>query len=123
MKVLSLWSVWIPTRKSIQWVLQLVIVLLVWYTAPLVFDLPQGNSFEIAKSIGLMLVLALVAFVVVIAVCWWLLNRMLVALALPGTGDMVLYFYELELWEQVRVCFGLFALFVFAAVGVIVAVL
>ncbi|TKC08995.1 hypothetical protein [Pedobacter frigoris] len=123
MKVLSLKSVWMPTRKSIERVLQLVIVLLVWYTAPLVFELPLGNSIEIAKSIGLMLVLALVAFVVVLAVCWWLLNRMLVALALPGIGDMVLCFNELTLWEQVKVFFGLFALFVFAAVGVIVAVL
>ncbi|TKC07086.1 hypothetical protein [Pedobacter frigoris] len=123
MKVLSLRSVWMPTRKSIECVLQLVIVLLVWYTAPLVFELPQGNSIEIAKSIGLMLVLALVAFVVVIVVCWWLLNRMLVALALPGIGDMVLCFNELSRWEQIKVGFGLFALFVFAAVAVIVAVL
>ncbi|WP_316794661.1 hypothetical protein [Pedobacter frigoris] len=123
MKTLSLRSAWVPTRKSIERVLQLVIVLLVWYTAPLLFDLPQGNSFEIAKSIGLMLVLALVAFVMVIAVCWWLLGRVLVVLELPLIGSMVLRFNELELWEQVRVCFGLFALFVFAAVGVIVAVL
>ncbi|TKC08893.1 hypothetical protein [Pedobacter frigoris] len=89
MKTLSLRSAWVPTRKSIARVLQLVIVLLVWYTAPLLFDLPQGNSMEIAKSIGLMLVLALVGFVVVIAVCWWLLYRMLMVLALPGIGDMV----------------------------------
>ena len=123
MKVLSLKSVWIPTKKSIERVLQLVIVLLFWYAAPLVFELPQGNSMEIAKSIGLMLVLAVVAFVVVIAICWWLLNRMLVALALPDIGDMVLCFNELTLWEQVKVCFGLFALFVFAAVGVIAGVL
>ncbi|WP_316788781.1 hypothetical protein [Pedobacter frigoris] len=123
MKTLNLRSAWVPTRKIIERVLQLVIVLLVWYSAPLLFELPQGNSIEIAKSIGLMLVLALAAFVVVIAVCWWLLGRVLVVLELPLIGSIVLRFNELELWEQVKVCFGLFALFVFAAVGVILAVL
>jgi len=123
MKTLGLRMTWMPSGSFVERLMLLVVVLLTWYTAPILFELPQGNSTEIAKSIGLMLMLSLAAFTVVIGLCWWLLQRIVMVLELPLIGDMVLRFNELDLWDQVRVYVCLFVLLVSGLVGCMLAVL
>jgi hypothetical protein len=123
MKVLKLMvPVEIPVRKYIERVLWGVIGMLVWALAPLAFPLAEGNAIEIARSIGLMAMLALVVFAGLLGLCWWLLNRFWVSVGLPGTGCMVLQFRRLEIWQQLGFYFAAFALVLLAGVGCLMAV-
>jgi hypothetical protein len=124
MKNLSLkMPVKVPAIKNIEPYLLTVIVCLLWYTAPVLFELPAGNSKEIATSIGLMLLLALISFLLVLGLCWWLLHRFWTVIGLPGLGCIVLEFKSLQLWQQLSFWLASFALLLLAATGALMAVL
>ena len=90
----------LPAIRNIEPYLLTVIVLLLWYTAPVLFELPAGNSTEIATSISLMVLLAMISFLLVLSLCWWLLHRFWTVVGLPGLGSIVLEFKSLQLWQQ-----------------------
>lgn len=123
MKVLKLLlPVGVPVWKYIERVLWIVIGVLVWQLAPRMFPLAEGNSIEIARSIGLMVTLAWVVFVGLLGLCWWLLNRFWVSVGLPGVDCLVLQFRRLEVWQQLGFYFAAFALVLLAGVGCLAAV-
>ncbi|WEK20518.1 MAG: hypothetical protein P0Y49_05125 [Candidatus Pedobacter colombiensis] len=113
----------IPVIRNIERYVMVSIVLLLWSAAPHIFVLPQGNSEEIATSIGLMVLLALMCLLLMLGLCWWLLQRFWVSIGLPSLDNMVLQFQKLQLWEQLKFALCLFALFLFAGVGMLIAVL
>lgn len=114
---------WIPANKHIEYVLLGIIAVLLWFSAPKLFVLPNGNSEEIATSIGLMLLLSLISFSLVLGLTGVLLYRFWLRLGLPALEDMVLGFKTLELWEQLKFAIALFALLLLGAIGVLTAVL
>ncbi|MNL08698.1 hypothetical protein D3C87_1294320 [compost metagenome] len=113
----------LPVLRRIEPYLIGLILLLAWYTAPVLFELPLGNSIEITQSISLMVLLALISFLLVLGLCWWLLQRFWVVMGLPGLGEMVLQFKELKLWAQLKFALCLFALLLLGAIGALIAVL
>jgi hypothetical protein len=108
--------------KNLEYYFPALILLLSWYVAPHLFALPQGNSEEIVTSIGLMVLLALISFLLIIALCWWLLQRFWINMGLPRLGEMVSQFYSLTLWEQLKFALCLFALFLVAGIGALIAI-
>jgi hypothetical protein len=112
-----------PVIKKIEPYLIGLILVLAWYTAPVLFELPAGNSKEIATSISLMVLLAIISFLLLLGLCWWLLHRFWTVIGLPGLGSIVLEFKSLQLWQQLSFWLASFALLLLAAVGALVAIL
>lgn len=124
MKNLILKGFWgVFKLKYVEYVLLIVIAGLVWISAPRIFQLPLGNSEEVATSIGLMLLLALIGFLLAVGLVVWLVQRFCILLGLPAVEELVYDFKSLRLWEQLGFYFGLFAVLLLAAVGVIVGVM
>ncbi|WP_316813236.1 hypothetical protein [Pedobacter heparinus] len=120
MKTLSLRiPVGIPVQK-IESYLVALILLLVWFTAPEFMDATTGY---IDPSIWLLVLLAMISFLIMLALCWWLLKRFWVSMGLPDLGEMVLQFKELMLWEQLKFVLCLFALLLLGAIGALIAIL
>jgi len=83
------------------------------------FDAQAGF---IDQNILLLVVLSVIAFLVLVGLCWWILDRFWRGIGLPGVGLMVLQFRDLELWVQLSFYLGSFALLLFAAVGCLTAI-
>ena len=114
---------WLPVKKNIEVLAVGLILVLLGYVAPDLFALPNGNSEEIVTSIGLMVLLALMSFLLLTGLCYWLLKRFWISADLPVLAELVLKFKMLELWEQLKFLFALFALLLLAGVGCLIAVL
>lgn len=112
-----------PVNRHIEYVLLGVVAVLLWFAAPKLFALPHGNSEEIATSIGLMLLLALISFLLVLGLIGALMHRFWLSMGLPALEEMVLEFRTLELWEQLKFSVALFALLLLGAIGVMIAIL
>jgi hypothetical protein len=74
-------------------------------------------------NIWLLFLLSMIAFLLVLALCWWILQRFWLAFTLPTLGYMVSQFKQLLLWQQLGFYWASFALLLWAAVGVLSAVL
>jgi hypothetical protein len=104
-------------------VMLFVILILAW---PLVqrlvlsIDVTAGY---VDPGILVLLVLALVCFVGMVFLSWWLLCRFWLVFGLPGLGGMVVRFNEMELWMQLGFYWLCYALLLLTGVGCLVAVL
>jgi len=98
-------------------------LLALWGVSPELVRLADSTAGYIDQSIWLLVVLGLISFMMVVGLCWWLLQRFWTSMGLPQIGRMVSGFKEMELWAQLMFYLGCFALLVFAAVGCLAAVL
>jgi hypothetical protein len=74
----------------------------------------NGNA-EITKRV--------LVFVILVALCFWLMRGFLKFMGLPALGDLVLRFRSLELWVQLGFYLACFALLLLPGVGTLAAVL
>ncbi|WP_316813863.1 hypothetical protein [Pedobacter heparinus] len=113
---------WMPVVKNTEPYLVALIMLLLWFTAPKLMMLGDGTMGQIDQSIWLLVLLALISFLIVTGLCWWLLQRFWTVIGLPGLGMMVLQFNSLQLWQQLGFYFASFGLLLWAAVGCLSAI-
>ncbi|MDR6785240.1 hypothetical protein [Pedobacter africanus] len=106
--------------KKLEPYLIAVIVLLVWFTAPQFMEATAGH---IDPSIWLLVLLAMISFLLILGLCWWLLRQFWLVMGLPRFTGVILQFSSLTEWEQLKFTLGLFALLLLAAVGALIAVL
>ncbi|MET3112959.1 hypothetical protein AAKU52_000678 [Pedobacter sp. CG_S7] len=85
-------------------------LLLLWLFMPGFIRHFDPTAGGVDPAIWLLILLALIAFLMVAALCWWLLNRFWVFLGLPQLSVMVLQFKTLELWQQLSFYWLSFAL-------------
>ena len=109
----------VPIQKIKPYLIAIALIM-VWYTAPNFMDATAG---QIDQSIWLLILLAIICFLMLVCLCWWLLRRIWVYLNLPHLADVVLQFDSLKTWEQLKFVLYLFALLLLAAIGALVAVL
>ncbi|WP_316811438.1 hypothetical protein [Pedobacter heparinus] len=76
----------------------------------------------IDPNIWLLILLSLICFLIVTGLCWWLLQRFWMSLGLPALGNMVVQFKKMESWKQLGFYWASFGLLLWAAVGVLAAV-
>ncbi|TKC59231.1 DUF4175 domain-containing protein [Pedobacter hiemivivus] len=112
----------LPEFKHLSNYLLFGLLLLLWLALPKLMGFDETTGY-IDPTIWLLIVLALITFLVLLATCWWLLQRFWMALGLPGLGLMVSQFKFLELWQQLGFYFACFALLLLAGVGCLAAVL
>lgn len=111
----------IMEAKKEHWVFGLL--LLIWLAIPRVLQDPEQTAAYIEKSTVPLVMLSLISFMVVLGLCWWLLQRFWMSLGLPAIGEMVSQFKDLHLWQQLGFFLCSFALVLLAAIGALIAVL
>ncbi len=100
----------------------LVMMLLLW---PLVQRVVQFNDVTVGyidPNIWLLILLSFIAFLMMVGVVWWLLQRYWVTFGLPAVRNMVSQFNGLELWQQLGFFYLWFALLLMAGVGCLIAI-
>ncbi len=85
-------------------------LLLLWLLMPRLISQFDPRAGAVDPSIWLLILLSLLAFLLLAALCWWLLYGFWLRLGLPGMDMMVLQFNSLELWQQLGFYWLSFAL-------------
>ncbi|WP_090778386.1 hypothetical protein [Pedobacter sp. ok626] len=115
-------SVLLPEFKQLGKYLLLGLLLTLWVALPKLMGFDETTGY-IDPSIWLLILLSLITFLVLVATCWWLLQRFWMALGLPALALMVSQFKFLEVWQQLGFYFACFSLLLLAGVGCLVAIL
>jgi hypothetical protein len=116
---IQLWNLLNGVKKEHRLVLSLMVL---WSVVTEFFS-SEEISTGINQSVPIMIVLSLISFLVLVHLCWWLLQRFWVGVGLPGLGSMVLQFSSLELWKQLGFFWLSFALLLLTGLGCLAAVL
>lgn len=103
--------------------LLLATLLLIWPIAQGLIRNTDPTIGFIDPNIWLLLLMGLISFMIVIGLCWWLLQRFWMSLGLPAIGDMVLQFKELSVCRQLGFYLASFAVLLWTAVGLLTAIL
>jgi hypothetical protein len=84
------------------------------------------NNFPLSGSLDpnifLLILLSLICFLSLTALCWLMLHRIWMSLRLPSPALMVSQFNTLALWQQLGFYCFCFALFLLSAVGCLIAI-
>ncbi|MNL31880.1 hypothetical protein D3C87_1536950 [compost metagenome] len=112
-----------PVKGRIEQYLLLAIGLLLWFTAPKLMRFADQTTGTIDQSIWLLVLLAVISFMLMVGLCWWLLKRAWISLGLPELRVLIMDFKQMELWQQLSFWLASFALLLLAGIGALVAVL
>jgi hypothetical protein len=111
-------------RKLNNWkpTLLLLSLMAIWFIPPAWLHRIDPTVATIDQSIWLMVILSLITFLLIIALCWWLLNLHWRLLGLPPISLMVSHFNLFTLCQQLVFYFISFALLLLAALGCLIAI-
>lgn len=98
-------------------------LLLLWYITQRFASLFDPSAGMIAPGIWQLILLALICFLLVIALSWWLARQLWQNLGLPSIEKMVSQFHTLASWQQQKLYWSSFALLLLTAIGVLSAIL
>jgi hypothetical protein len=115
----DLWNFLMGVKKEHR---LLVVLMVLWGMVTEFWSSPEMTA-GINEGVPLMVVLALISFLVLLELVWWLLNRFWNRLGLPGLEVLVIYYRRMEVWQQVGLYWLSFALLLVSAVGCLAAVL
>jgi hypothetical protein len=103
--------------------LLLAVLVLLWPIMQSIIKGSDETAGYLDPNIWLLVLISLITFMIVIGICWWLLQQFWMSMGLPGLASMVLQFKNLALWLQLGFYWLCFVSLVLAAVGVLTAVL
>lgn len=100
----------------------MLVLLLLWGLVTHWFSSPEFSA-GINQSVPIMIVIALITFLILLYLCYWLLERFWQRTGLPGIEIMVLQFKKLNGWVQLGFYWLCFALLILAGLGCLAVVL
>jgi hypothetical protein len=98
-------------------------LLVIWVVGPHVLQYYNPTASSIDQSIWLLIVLAMICFMLLLSLCWWIFKNVWKVVGLPGLHMMVSQFNLLSPWQQLSFFWASFALVLLAALGSLSAVL
>ena len=103
--------------KMIKWqpVLLFITLILLWILSPLWLRQIDATTAGIDQSIWLLIILSLTAFLLISAMCWWLLQLFWLMAGLTPLKIMVSQFHTLSLWQQLSFYLASFSLLLVVA--------
>ena len=110
-----------PFRIHPVWSL-LAVLLLLWWTAPFWLRRVDQTVGLVDSGVWMLVLLAIVAFILLTALSAFLLHSILATLGLPSVVAMVEHFRKLDLWQQMLLYWGSYALLLLAAIGCLMAI-
>ena len=108
--------------KKITPVLVLGMLIIIWLIFPVWFRSKDPTAGFIEQNTWLLIVLSLITFMLVIALCWWLLRQFWTMAGLPDFNKLILKFNHLTSCQQLSFFFASFALLILAAMSCIDAI-
>lgn len=110
--------------KYLDWqpVLLFLFLLSIWFATWVWLQHTDPAGAVIGQNIWLLLVLGLIAFLLILALCAWLMHLFLLKMGLPNLSLMVSQFKTLELWQQLGFYFASFGLLLAAALACLTAI-
>jgi len=100
----------------------MVVLMLLWCLVTNFFSSPEFSA-GINQSIPIMIVLALITFLILLYLCYWLLERYWQRVGLPGIEIMVLQFKKMCGWQQLGFYWLSLLLLVLTGLGCLAAIL
>ncbi|MCD0487911.1 hypothetical protein LPB86_06705 [Pedobacter sp. MC2016-14] len=74
------------------------------------------------KLTWLFMMQGLIAFSIILLLCWYLMQQFWMLLGLPALNSLIVHFDKLKLCQKLGFYFALFALLVLASVGCLIAI-
>ena len=100
----------------------MLVLMLLWGLVTNFFSSPEFSA-GINQSVPIMIVIALITFLILLYLCWWLLERFWQRVGLPGIEMMVVQFKELKSWMQLGFYWLSLLLLLLIALGCLAVVL
>lgn len=99
-----------------------IVLLLLWPIVQRIMISQDPTSGYIDPGIWLLILLAVICFLLLVGISFWLLQRFWMALSLPPVDTMVLQFKSMQLWQQLGFWWASFVALLLAAVGCLSAI-
>ena len=122
MKILNLITAPIKGFKIPEVISLLIFLALLWPIAARLVEDGDATAGYINRSIWLMILLSIICFLTLAALCAWLFQNVWTELGLPSINGLVVHFKSMELWQQLGFAWASFALLLLAAVGCLMAI-
>ena len=97
-------------------------LVLAWIVFPLCLHSNDPTAGYIQQNTWLLVLLSLITFMLVTALCWWLLQQFWTMAGLPQFNKLVIKFNHLTSCQQLSFFFASFALLILAAMSCIDAI-
>lgn len=100
----------------------LLLLLAIWFYTTSWLQSNDPASAMMSQNIWLMVVLSLIAFLIILGLCFWLLHLFWLKAQLPPLFTMVSQFKTLATWQQLSFYLALYALLLLAASACIIGI-
>lgn len=97
-------------------------LMVLWGIITNLFSSPEMST-GINQSVPIMIVIALITFLILLYLCWWLLERAWQRVGLPGVRVMVLQFRKMSVCGQLGFYWFSFALLLLVGLGCLATIL
>jgi hypothetical protein len=112
----------VTSWKGLGSVVVFFLLLVLWFYGPLLLHRIDGTAGSVDQGIWLLIILSLISFMLITALCWWLLQRFWLMTGLPPLRKLVLRFNTLLLWQQLGFYWLSFVSLLLAAMASLIAI-
>jgi len=112
----------VPKKQMLEKMMLAIILVLGWHTLPKVLRSIEPTAALLDAGIWQLILLALLSYVGLLQLSWWLLYRFWQSLGLLNITDMVSLFKQLTSWQQLSFFWASFALLLLAAIACLAAI-
>ncbi|WP_316742746.1 hypothetical protein [Pedobacter antarcticus] len=110
-------------QQSIHPITRLLLLLLtIWIFAPEWLHLLDETAASVDQSVWLLIILSLITFLVILIICWWLMQYLWNNKFMPAPRQLAIHFKTLTLWQQISFYWASFALLLLTASICLVAI-
>ena len=99
-----------------------LVLLLIWFFVPGWLRQVDPTTGDIDQSHWFLVLLGLIAFMLILSLCWWLLQHLWERTGLPELKSIILKFNQLSSCQQLNFLLASFALLLLAATGCLAAI-
>lgn len=99
-----------------------MLLLVLWFLMPAWLTSIDETTGSVDQGIWLLILLSLLCFLLILGLCWWLLQNAWLQLGLPSIQKMVSHFNLLDSWQQLLFYWGSFFSLLLAASIIISAI-
>ena len=103
-------------------VLLFMLLILVWFTFPVYIHQADPNAGTVDQGIWMLVILSLIVFLLILAICWWLQQLYWELLGLPHLNSLISLFNTLTTWQQLHFFWLSFVSLLLAALGCLAAI-
>jgi len=109
-------------KKQVKPVLLFLLLLLIWFICPILIHQTDPQADVAPQSMWMLVILSLLVFLLVLALCWWLLQHFWRQLRLPDLHSILSQFKTLSSWQQIIFFWLSFVSLLLAALGCLLSI-